>query len=218
MLKRAKKRKLIDWSPEEMIQDLDTSGSSFRKVIKEPDEVVFDEDELPIYVEYLEENLDLKNLGILLMFFTGVRVGELVTLKFSDIEDNTIKIRRTETRERVKKGQYRYRVKESPKSEAGIRTVILPDAYSWIIPSLKACSPSQEYVFTADDGTRNSGILSCTKEKNRTDYCYRQDKQHIIGNIQNRCNRHRSKCHMRKSISNKGKTLQYKSYTQKRRT
>lgn len=154
MLKRAKKRKLIDWSPEEMIQDLDTSGSSFRKVIKEPDEVVFDEDELPVYVEYLEENLDLKNLGILLMFFTGVRVGELVTLKFSDIEDNTIKIRRTETRERVKKGQYRYRVKESPKSDAGIRTVIIPDAYAWILPSLKACSPSQEYVFTADDGTR----------------------------------------------------------------
>ena len=65
-----------------MIQDLDTSGSSFRKVIKEPDEVVFNEDELPVYVAYLEEDLDLKNLGILLMFFTGVRVGELVTLKF----------------------------------------------------------------------------------------------------------------------------------------
>lgn len=154
MLKRAKKRKLIDWSPEEMIQDLDTSGSSFRKVIKEPDEVVFNEDELPVYVAYLEEDLDLKNLGILLMFFTGVRVGELVTLKFSDIEDNTIKIRRTETRVRVKAGKYKYLVKEFPKSSAGVRTVILPETYSWIIPRLKACSPSEEYVFTAEDGTR----------------------------------------------------------------
>ena len=33
MLKRAKKRKLIAWSPEEMIQDLDTSGSSIKKMI-----------------------------------------------------------------------------------------------------------------------------------------------------------------------------------------
>lgn len=154
MLKCAKKRKLIDWSPEEMIQDLDTSGSSFRKVIKEPDEVVFNEDELPVYVAYLEEDLDLKNLGILLMFFTGVRVGELVTLKFSDIEDNTIKIRRTETRVRVKAGKYKYLVKEFPKSSAGVRTVILPETYSWIIPRLKACSPLEEYVFTAEDGTR----------------------------------------------------------------
>ena len=32
-LKRAKKRKLIDWSPEEMLQDLDTSDSIFKRTI-----------------------------------------------------------------------------------------------------------------------------------------------------------------------------------------
>ena len=58
MLKRAKKRKLIDWSPEEMLQDLDTSDSVFKKIIKEPDEVVFTEDEFPVYTEYLERYLD----------------------------------------------------------------------------------------------------------------------------------------------------------------
>ena len=58
MLKRAKKRKLIDWSPEEMLQDLDTSDSVFKKIIKEPEEVVFTEDEFPVYTEYLERNLD----------------------------------------------------------------------------------------------------------------------------------------------------------------
>ena len=58
MLKRAKKRKLIDWSPEEMLQDLDTSESVFKKIIKEPEEVVFTEDEFPVYTEYLERYLD----------------------------------------------------------------------------------------------------------------------------------------------------------------
>ncbi|WP_159431384.1 hypothetical protein [Blautia sp. Marseille-P3087] len=58
MLKRAKKRKLIDWSPEEMLQDLDTSDSVFKKIIKEPEEVVFTEDEFPVYTEYLERYLD----------------------------------------------------------------------------------------------------------------------------------------------------------------
>lgn len=58
MLKRAKKRKLIDWSPEGMLQDLDTSDSVFKKIIKEPEEVVFTEDEFPVYTEYLERYLD----------------------------------------------------------------------------------------------------------------------------------------------------------------
>ena len=58
MLKRAKKRKLIDRSPEEMLQDLDTSDSVFKKIIKEPEEVVFTEDEFPVYTEYLERYLD----------------------------------------------------------------------------------------------------------------------------------------------------------------
>lgn len=58
MLKRAKKRKLIDWSPEEMLQDLDTSDSVFKKIIKEPEEVIFTEDEFPVYTEYLERYLD----------------------------------------------------------------------------------------------------------------------------------------------------------------
>ena len=57
-MKRAKKRKLIDWSPEEMLQDLDTSDSVFKKIIKEPEEVVFTEDEFPVYTEYLERYLD----------------------------------------------------------------------------------------------------------------------------------------------------------------
>ena len=38
-------------------------------------------------MEYLEDNLDIRNLGILLMFLTGIRVGELVTLKHEDFTE-----------------------------------------------------------------------------------------------------------------------------------
>lgn len=153
-LKRAKKRKLIDWSPEEMLQDLDTSDSIFKRTIKEDDEVVFNEDELPRYIECLEDRLDVVNLGILLMFLTGIRVGELVTLKFSDFDNNTIKIRRTETRVFIEKGKYDYRVKEFPKSQAGVRTVIVPEDYIWVVQKLKRCNPTQEYVFVNEKGKR----------------------------------------------------------------
>ena len=36
------------------------------------------------------DNLDIVNLGLLLMFVTGVRVGELVAIKPEDVEGNVI--------------------------------------------------------------------------------------------------------------------------------
>lgn len=146
-LKRAKKRKLIEWSPDTLLQDIDTSDNDFKKIIREDDEEVFVDDELPVVLNYLENNLDLKNIGILLMFITGVRVGELVTLKHSDFEGNSVKIRRTETRVRVEKGKYEYRVKDFPKSKAGVRTVIIPKDFTWLVQKIAQINPEEEYVF-----------------------------------------------------------------------
>ena len=59
--------------------------------------LVFSNEEMPLMINYLKNNLDAKNIGILLMFATGIRVGELVTLKHDVFDGNTFKIRRTET-------------------------------------------------------------------------------------------------------------------------
>ena len=83
-------------------------------------------------LKYLEKNLDAKNIGILLMFATGIRVGELVALKHDVFDGNTIKIRRTETRYLGEDKKYVYDIKEFPKSEAGVRTVIIPKDYEWL--------------------------------------------------------------------------------------
>lgn len=152
-LKRARKRKLIDWIPDVLFQDLDTSESEFKRVIKEDKEEVFDEEEFPIFMNALMEKPDLRNLGILLMFVTGIRVGELVALKFSDFDGNSIKIQRTETRTINDEGKTEYRIKDFPKTEAGVRTVVIPEDYSWIYKRLKMCNPFEEYVFF-DKGKR----------------------------------------------------------------
>lgn len=153
-LKRAKKRKLIMFNVEEIFQDLDTSETDFRKTIKEDYEEVFNEKEMSTMIKYLEENLDTKNIGILLMFATGIRVGELVALKHDTIDGNTIKIRRTETRYLGKDKQYVYDVKEFPKSEAGVRTVIIPKDYEWLCAKIKLLNPFGEYIFTNENGKR----------------------------------------------------------------
>lgn len=146
-MKRAKKRKLTDVSIEMVLGDMDISSKQFKKVIKEDYEEVFSEEETDKMMEYLHNNMDLKNLGILLMFITGLRVGELVALKYEDFDGQAIKIRRTETRKRDGKNTYLYEVKDFPKTEAGVRTAIIPPDYIWIIKRLKMQNPFSEYVF-----------------------------------------------------------------------
>lgn len=153
-LKRAKKRNLICMNVEELFQEMDTSEAHFKKRIREDCEEVFSEEELPKVLSYLTDNPDLKNMGILLMFLTGVRVGELVALKHSDFDGNTFKIRRTETKYVDENGKYVYDIKDFPKSEAGVRTVIIPKAYSWVANRLRLANPFGEYIFVGDGGKR----------------------------------------------------------------
>ena len=153
-LKRAKKRKLISYNVTDLFNELDTSDAIFKKTIKEDYEEVFSEEEMPIIMKYLTEHLDAKNIGILLMFVTGIRVGELVALKHEVIEGNAIKIRRTETRYFDENGKYVYEVKEFPKTSAGVRTVIIPKDYQWLCGMLRGLNPFGEYVFLNNKGKR----------------------------------------------------------------
>ena len=147
-LKYAKRKKLIQFPVEETLADLDVSEAEFKKNIKEDYEEVFNEDEYPIIIDYLVNHLDIHNLGILLMLVTGIRVGELVCLKYEDFASpNTFQVKRTETKYKDDSGEWHREVKESPKTAAGRRTVIIPDKFNWILQELKKRNPSGEYIF-----------------------------------------------------------------------
>lgn len=90
------------------------------------------------------------------MFVTGIRVGELVGLKHSDFDRNAFKIRRTETRYVDKDGQYVCSIKEFPKSDAGVRVVIVPSGYEWLCGRIKELNAFGEYIFTDVKGNRLS--------------------------------------------------------------
>ena len=148
ILKRAKRQNLITWNVEEMLFSLDISESDFKKTIKEDYEEVFNEQEMALLIDYILNHQDLKNIGILLMFVTGLRVGELCTLKHEDIHDNCIDVRRTETRiQKEGTNKYDYLVKDYPKTRAGIRTVAVPRQFQEIVVKLWWFSSNTEYVF-----------------------------------------------------------------------
>lgn len=159
MLKWAKRQGMITYSPELMLTELDLSDTVFSKKIKEDYEEVFDEDETQKMLSYLIGNRDIRNDGVILLFVSGVRVGELVGIKPQDIDlnSNTVKIRRTETR--FKEGDDTiFAIKEYPKTKAGIREIVIPTSYSWLLKELSDKSKGHEFVFE-EDGKRLTTLL-----------------------------------------------------------
>ena len=143
---------------EQILDDLDVNQKKLKKPGREEKDDVFTEEELPVFITYLKENLDIQNAGLLLMLVTGLRVGELATLKHTDIEQTDgiylIHVKRTETKYRDTSGKNVYDVKESPKTTAGIRTVVIPPEYEWLMKKLRAFNPFSEFIFTNARGER----------------------------------------------------------------
>jgi len=84
------------------------------------------------------------------MFTSGIRVGELVALKWDCFQPDVIYIRRTETRFRDGDGPYQYAIKDFPKTEAGWRAVVLPQAYQWIYDAFKNLNAGIDSEFIMD--------------------------------------------------------------------
>ena len=78
--------------------------------------------------KYLIQNFSFFSFGVLLAMFTGIRIGELSALKFSDMEDNTLFINKT--LQRVKNFSKEATSKtiiqiDTPKSDTSIRKIPL---------------------------------------------------------------------------------------------
>ena len=148
IFKLAKKKKLIQYSIKNVIDDMDISKKVFRKVKHEDDELIFMDEEVEKVLNYFKQHkLDLKDLGILLLFYTGMRPGELSALTWDDVNGNIIKIHSTEIRYENENKEYIYEVRDFPKTEAGIRDVIVPQSQLWILKEIKTLNPSGKYVF-----------------------------------------------------------------------
>lgn len=150
MFKYAKKRKYTEISITQFMGDLDLPKKCFSKRAVKDEESVFTDAEVEKISAYIKENISLINYGILLAFQTGVRVGELCTLKYSDIKGNKLCIRRTEVRYRGEDGKYVFEVRESPKTEAGNRDIILNSDAQRTLKEIRKLNPFGEYIFMSD--------------------------------------------------------------------
>lgn len=151
ILKQADQEELINWDYEkDVFRKLEISDSAFEFVYKEDYELVYDEQETQKVIEYCNQHQTPRTLAILLMFFTGLRIGEVVALKHDDIdpEQNTIKVRRTEIHYTDDCGKEVYEIREFPKTYHGFREIPLPQSQSPLVKRLSEMSKNTEFVFS----------------------------------------------------------------------
>ena len=153
MLKRAKKLKLVNYDIEPIFADLDISDKEFRRTKVDDSKEIFYDDETDLLITYCKDHRsDLSTLGIALMFASGIRVGEVVCLRKTDILDREIYVHRIETQFR-KDGVNHFEVSDSSKTPTGVRRVIIPDAYKWILDDLLRIG-GDDWIFTGMHGKR----------------------------------------------------------------
>lgn len=141
--------------------DLDLSKNIFNRKLITDDEQVFTDKEVEMIRDLIlgekKRAESLTNLGILLAMKTGLRAGELATLKYTDIKDGILTVRRTEIRYKNDDRSYEYDVRESTKGRDGIRRVILPNEALDILKRIRKLNPFGEYLFTRSTGSRILG-------------------------------------------------------------
>lgn len=130
---------------------------------KEPEYEVFNEDEEQRIKEYalqdFERNSELTTaLAIVINFSLGLRVGEIVALKWKDLKDSYLHIRRMEQKQYEKyadgKWHYKIEVVEHTKSEQGKRKIYVVSSALDLFNRIKEANlkmgfscESEDYIF-----------------------------------------------------------------------
>lgn len=106
-------------------------------------------------VNYLQDNFTFRNLGIYICLSTGMRIGEICGLKWSDVDINNgiIKVRRSVQRIYVLNESERHTeiIIDTPKTKNSIRDIPMTNELSKIIKPLMKIVNDNYYIVTNDE-------------------------------------------------------------------
>lgn len=174
IFKYGKHEGLTQLSITQFMGDLELPRNLFEVRERRKEQETFSEEEIPVIRKYLTENPDMWNLGLMLLFQTGMRVGEVTTLKREDIGDHSVHVRRTEFKYKDTAGKSHVGVKEQPKTDAGNREIILPTQAMETLRRILEKNPDGEYLLM-NNGIR---IRGTTLTKRISDICRKLKLEH----------------------------------------
>ena len=98
---------------------------------------VLSQEEQKKLVTYLLADMDLCKLGVLVALYTGLRIGELCALQWDDIDDSSIKVRRTMQRLRKEDGAGTELFIGTPKTGSSCRVIPIPSFLKGMIEEFR---------------------------------------------------------------------------------
>ena len=143
----SKKRKYSKLNISMFFSELEISNKVFTKSKRQDDLNVFTEEELKKIIEKLWEKNKIGHLGVLMAVYTGMRVGEIASLKWEDVKENYIHINRCQIKYKDENGKTVHEIRNSPKTEAGIRDVVIIPEVRKVLKKARTINPFSEYVF-----------------------------------------------------------------------
>lgn len=127
-------RKITCISSKDALSNFKIADRHFKHSVKRDSEQVYSDEELEILVSYIINCFNqrifdgTRELGILFVALTGIRVGELCTLKMSDQEEKKLYIQRTESKGKDENGKTLIYIKDYPKTVESMAGIELSDS------------------------------------------------------------------------------------------
>ena len=144
----ARKHGYTDMRISLFFSELNLSSKIFNRRIVLDNEQVFRRDEETRIEDYIADNPDIRLFGVALAFHTGLRVGELSTLKWSDYQGDILLVNKTEVKYRGEHGEYITDVQNYTKGRDGHREVVLNDSARAILDRLRKLTGDGEWIFS----------------------------------------------------------------------
>jgi len=132
---------ILSYGNENYNLDLIRIKSSIPKSIC-PTAEIFSDDEQKKLIKYVNSDINVSKLGILLCLFTGLRLGEICALRWEDIDmqRGTLNVCRTVHRVSAKNGNFKTKLTiDLPKSKSSNRVIPLPDDLIVILNNQQNC-------------------------------------------------------------------------------
>lgn len=116
---------------EKICKEIDLSKIKYTKKNKIKIEVLRKTEQMQLE-SYLKQKMNVRKLGILLCFYTGLRIGEICSLKWDciDLDNKELKVKHTAQRIQINDPKTKSKTKLivcEPKSKTSIRTIPIPD-------------------------------------------------------------------------------------------
>ena len=147
MMLFANKKRYTDFKITRYLEELDLSRKIFNHDKKPTENVIFQEKEVQKIINHIGESNNLNDIAILFAIYTGMRVGEIVALKWEDVCSNQIHVNRTQIKYKDESGKIIHEIRNFPKTEAGIRDVVVLPELKAVIKRLRKINTFTEYLF-----------------------------------------------------------------------